>query len=227
MTKPIAQRDLPCYNKLLKNLRGEKWEEISGSVGYYLVSNYGRVKALPRYVEPKGKSGFWKKERIVNLSIQVHYNELVKRNYYDVRAIFIFQETRFPLGVGRLVYHHFMSPIDFKKDAMMVCHKDDNDLNNRPNNLVLLSCGDKQRLSFSRDRQTSYLKVLDPAIRIKMLKAKTKRVIQCDSRGRKIREFKSINEAAAATNNYPGNISSVARGNLKHLKGTFWKYAKS
>ncbi len=225
MTKNFIQSALPCYNKLLKNLRGEKWEEISGTDGYYLVSNYGRVKALARYIEPKGKSGFWKKERIVTLSIQVHYNELVKRNYYDVRAIFIFQGTRFSLGVGRLVYHHFVSPIDFKKDAMMVCHKDDNDLNNRPNNLSLLSCGDKQRLSFSRDRQSSHLKVMDPAIRIKMLKAKTKRVIQCDSRGRKIREFKSLNDAAAATNNYPGNISSVARGNLKHAKGTYWKYA--
>lgn len=225
MTKHIGRYDLPCYNKSFKNLRGEKWEEISFCEGYYLVSNFGRVKALPRYVEPKGKSGFWTKERIATLSIRRHYNPLVKKNYYDVRAIIVFQGQRFSFGVGRLVYQHFVSPIDFQKDAMMVCHKDDDDLNNRVNNLVLLSRSDKQRLSFSRDRQTSHLKVIDPDIRIRMLKAKTKPVIQCDSEGREIREFKSLKEAAAATGNHPGNISSVARGNLKHIKGTYWKYA--
>lgn len=224
MTKRIDQRDLPCYDKSLTNLKGEKWEEISGCEGYYLVSNFGRVKALPRYVEPRGKSGHWTKERIVTLSIRLHYNQLVKKSYYEVRAVFNFQKRRFSLGLSRLVYQYFVGPLDFQKDAMMVCHKDDDDLNNQANNLILLSCGDKQRLSFSRERQTSHLKLMDPAIRIRMLKAKTRPVIQYDSQGRKIREFKSVNEAAAATGNVPGNISSVARGNLKHTKGTYWKY---
>ena len=71
-----------------------------------------------------------------------------------------YNKKRFSVGVGRLVYHLFVNSIDFKKDRGMICHKDDDDLNNHVSNLVLLSCSDKQRLSFSRKRQRSHLKIL-------------------------------------------------------------------
>lgn len=32
------------YNKSLNNLWGERWKEIPYTEGYYLISNYGRVK---------------------------------------------------------------------------------------------------------------------------------------------------------------------------------------
>jgi len=221
----IKVKDYPCFNRSLKSLKTERWKSIPDTDDYYQVSNFGRVKALPRYVEPRGKNGFTTKEKILTLSIQSRYNSLVRKYYYDVRAVFIYNKKRFSDGVGRLVFHLFVSSIDFKKDHGMICHKDDDDLNNHVSNLLLLSCSDKQRLSFSRKRQRSHLKILDPEIRINMLRAKTKGVIQYSKGGKRIRKYKSINEAAGATGCSPGNISSVARGKLPHTKGFIWKYS--
>ena len=51
MNKQTGQRDLPCYNKLLKNLYGEKkWEDIDGTDGFFQISNFGRgirISTLP------------------------------------------------------------------------------------------------------------------------------------------------------------------------------------
>lgn len=214
----------PCRDKSLKNLRGEKWKDIPGSDDNFQLSNYGRLKALSRYVENKSRKGFWKKDKILTLSIVPHFNPLVKKYYYEVRGIFNYNGQRFSFGVGRMVYHLFIKPIDFTKDAMMICHKDDDDLNNHVSNLLLLSCSDKQKLSFSRKRQTSHLKVLDPAIRTRTLQAKAKKISQYDLKGKKIKGYKSLSIAALQTGCSIGNISSVASGKLPHTKGFVWKY---
>ncbi|MBX2925878.1 MAG: hypothetical protein KF746_27025 [Chitinophagaceae bacterium] len=40
---------MPAYkDRSLKDRKGEKWEDIPGLDGYYLVSNYGRVKRVRR-----------------------------------------------------------------------------------------------------------------------------------------------------------------------------------
>jgi hypothetical protein len=225
MNFPAISDKLPCRDKSLKNLKGEKWKDIPASDDYFQLSNYGRLKALSRYIENKSRKGFWKKDKIVTLSIVPHFNPLVKKYYYDVRGIFNYNRQRISFGVGRMVYHLFIKPIDFTKDAMMICHKDDNDLNNHVSNLLLLSCSDKQRLSFSRKRQTSYLKVLDPSIRTRMLQLRAKKISQYDLKGKKIKDYKSLSIAAIQTGCSIGNISSVASGRLPHTKGFVWKYA--
>ena len=64
----------------LKNLkRGdylkEVWKDIEGYEGYYIISNFGRVKSLDRYIERiDGKSNFVKGRFIV-----IQYN---KRTIY-------------------------------------------------------------------------------------------------------------------------------------------------
>jgi hypothetical protein len=35
-------------------MKGEKWKEIPYTEGYYLLSNYGRLKALSRGIETNG-----------------------------------------------------------------------------------------------------------------------------------------------------------------------------
>ena len=52
---------LPYQNKTLEDIKEEFWEEIRGFDGYLLLSNFGRVKSLARYVEringAKGATG--------------------------------------------------------------------------------------------------------------------------------------------------------------------------
>lgn len=48
-------------------LTDEIWKDIVGYEGQYCVSNYGRIKALPRFVIRKNQSnGYFTKERIIN-----------------------------------------------------------------------------------------------------------------------------------------------------------------
>ena len=37
-----------CYDTI-QNLDGEEWKEITGTDGYYLISNMGRIKSLQNY----------------------------------------------------------------------------------------------------------------------------------------------------------------------------------
>ncbi|MFY0254581.1 NUMOD4 domain-containing protein [Chitinophaga sp. 30R24] len=55
----------PYQNKSLKDMKGEIWREVPGFDGDLIVSNYGRVKVLPRFiVHRNAPDGFWTKERI-------------------------------------------------------------------------------------------------------------------------------------------------------------------
>jgi hypothetical protein len=225
MKKPLIPAKYPCLDRSLINLQGERWKYVPGSDTNYKLSNYGRLMGVPRYVEFSDGRAKWTKEKILKLSISTRFNPLVKKYYYDVRGVFNCNGQRFSFGVGRMVYHLFKKPINFSDDAMMVCHKDDNDLNNHVSNLILLSCADKQKLSFKRKRQTSHLRVLEYSIRLKTLRAKAKPVIQYNRMGKKIAGFKSLVEAASKTGCSAGNISSVASGKITHTKGFIWKYS--
>ena len=51
----------------LEDLEGEEWRDVVGYEGLYKVSNYGRIKSLPRFCKNKYNS-FFKKEKIKKLS---------------------------------------------------------------------------------------------------------------------------------------------------------------
>ena len=52
----------------LEDLEGEVWKDIQGYTGLYMISNYGRVKALEKYVH----IGNYKHK----------YKEIIKREYF-------------------------------------------------------------------------------------------------------------------------------------------------
>jgi hypothetical protein len=39
---------MPCLNYSLDDIKGEIWTDVIGYDGYYLISNFGRIKSLPR-----------------------------------------------------------------------------------------------------------------------------------------------------------------------------------
>ena len=56
-------------NKSLQNIENEKWKELPGFFGNYLLSDFGRVKSLPRLVE-RASGDYWTKEKIMSIRIQ-------------------------------------------------------------------------------------------------------------------------------------------------------------
>lgn len=106
----------------------EIWKDIPGYEWYYQVSSLGRVKSLERIV--------WKisvqriSERILIQTIWNWYNRVFLRKNGVTRT----------LGVHRLVASAFLwldlNFISYKL-SLCVCHKDDNPINNKVDNLFL------------------------------------------------------------------------------------------
>jgi hypothetical protein len=117
-----SNRDYPCFNKSLKNIKGEKWLEIPFTEGYYLVSNFGRVKALARYIEPANASyGYWTKDKILSQSFSRQKNRYKGDYTFGLTVTYQFNSQRFSVMARRLVYEAFLQPLTRKKNGEQIC----------------------------------------------------------------------------------------------------------
>jgi NUMOD4 motif len=68
--------EYPHQNHSLKNIKGEKWKEIPGFEGYFMVSNFGRVKRLEYEMQYKNGAIYIKPEKIIKPGIVGKINKL-------------------------------------------------------------------------------------------------------------------------------------------------------
>ena len=94
----------------------EIWRDVVGYEGLYKVSNFGRIKSLPR-------NGTVKYERLLR--------QKVGNNGYCTVALSKHNKTKYK-SVHRLVAEAFL---DNPKDLPLINHKDENKLNNCVDNL--------------------------------------------------------------------------------------------
>ena len=95
----------------------EIWKDISGYVGYYKVSNFGRVKSVKRVT----RSGRTVNERVLSASGNPYLQVALSKDGYICNV-----------RVHRLVAHAF---IPNPNNLPCVNHKDENKLNNHADNL--------------------------------------------------------------------------------------------
>ena len=108
----------------------EIWKDVPGYEGLYQVSNLGRVKSLPRSRKCRGNSYFMTKEKIVKgtivrggyLSFNLNKNSEIK--HYRIH---------------QLVAMAFLGHKPDGTSAIVVDHIDDNRINNRLDNLQLIT----------------------------------------------------------------------------------------
>ena len=172
-----------------------KWKTIEGFKDYE-VSNIGEVRALPRYVEVKGKTG----------------------NYMATRGGKMLKQTRNPLGyyyVGLCrdgkVYHFFVHRlvasafIPNPRNVPQVNHLDENPSNNRADNLEW--CTPKENSCYGTRPQRLQT-----------------RVAKYDTDGNLLRVFDSVREAGADAGCHYTCITHCCRGKQKTCRGYIWKY---
>lgn len=71
----MSKLDYDYLNLTLSDLPGEIWKDVPGFLGYYQVPNYGRVKALERWIERNsGKGDLHLKERILKQTVHKGLN---------------------------------------------------------------------------------------------------------------------------------------------------------
>ncbi len=130
--------DYPFMNLSLVDLQGEKWLAIPQFDDCYFVSNYGRVKAMPRLIERTIQGiyrFYYSKERIVPQSLAGRFNEHIQKYNFQLLLNLTYEGQMYRFSVHRIVYELFIGKIDFASDKLSIVHKDADNLNNSVENL--------------------------------------------------------------------------------------------
>jgi hypothetical protein len=216
----------PFMNLSLEDMKGEVWIDIPHLDGYFKVSNYGRVWALQRPVISVTGQSYYIDERIRKQVLIKHYNSFTKDYTEQLYIKLRFEGKTYHYLMNRLVYHLFISPIDFEKDGMLVVHKDGDNCNNRVENLVLMNGTELygHGLDIKR-RQRAGTGIIMKKNKPSLNKSNSPRaVVQYSLNGEKITEYESVTQAARAVHSSPSNIREIIKKELKQINGFVYRY---
>ena len=210
----------PFMNQSLVDIEGEEWIDIPNLDGYYLISNYSRVKALSRPLQVLRKGHvitYYTKERIIPQSLRGIYNEHIKKYFFCLQISWTYEKQLYRYLVHRLMYECYIGNIDFETDELRIVHKDGDNLNNVIENLE------------SSNGTTIFYKSLKNARRPQKPKKLDKThnqigVLQFDLQGNLIQHFSSVTEAAKAFNTKVISLKTVLTNQLKQYKGFVFRY---
>lgn len=222
---------LPYQNKSLSSVKGEVWKEIPGFEGYIQVSGFGRLKSLARYIErSNGSAGYWKKDRILSQTAKQIKNNYIGDSTFHLFCKIGFNGKRYQLNIRRVVYETFIDPKLSKKDKNLwvVSVKRGNGLNCKATNLKLIHVKDRilGALKTGRTVLPAYkttIKRKKEGIE-KMRRKNWIAVKQYDIKGKFIRRYLSIKQAAKKTGICETNIIASAKKKRYLGKGYVWRY---
>ncbi len=218
-------------NRELQSIKGEKWKPVKDFEEFYELSNFGRVKAYPRFREvliPKrGAICYWTKEMIMKPIVRKEKNNYTK-DYSCNLSITLYKDKRYHVFmIGRLVYQHFCPCQKPLSKDMLILHLDGNGLNNHIDNLYPATYSDMHTKTFKNKRRESIFTDFDEKMRIKYttkaIKSNLQPVSQYNLAGSKIGYFKSLKAASKKLGIDDGVISNALNGRYLTAGGFAWK----
>lgn len=175
----------------------EKWKFVPGYEGLYMVSNFGRVKSVDRYVEHPVIGKQFVKGKILSLHcskngyLQAHLSKDGRNCYYCVH---------------RLVALAFIPNPD---NLPQVNHINEDKTDNRVENLEW--CTNKENCNHGTRNQ-------------RMKSTLSKKVNQYTLDGELVKTWDSVSEAAKTLNCCVGHITRCCHGKLKKYHKFRWEY---
>jgi hypothetical protein len=192
------------------NTETEIWKDIEGYVGFYQVSNFGRVKSVERE-SWNGKSFFLKEERILKAT----------PNHNGYPSVALCKNSKYKrLLVHRLVAKHF---VENPNSHPIVNHKDEVKTNNHVANLEW--CTYKYNLDYSSVNKKVALHPNYIESRKKVSILLSKKVKGINIKTGEIVYFKSA-LSAEKSGFSSSHISKVCNGKRNSHKGYKWEYIK-
>lgn len=176
----------------------EIWKPIAGYKNSYEVSSKGRVRSLARVIYRKNGRKQFIKEKLITPADN-------GKGYYRVRLAKNGKNTAY--AVHRLVASSFIpNPKEFPE----INHKDENKSNNFVENLEW--CDRVYNMNYGTGKN-------------RMSLANSIPIVQIDSDGKIIKEWRSCVEAARELGLHSQNIDLCVKGKIKQIKGYMFREA--
>lgn len=216
----------PYENLSLENSEGEQWKDIPGLEGYFMISNFGRVKRLEYELPFEDGRVYTMNSMIMKPTLGKSPNHFIGDDSYFLRVTLTLAGHVRNFSIGRLVYYLFVKQFDLSDSKLLVVSRDGDGRNMYPSNLILLNMSGRTKLVMERNRHENIL--LRPEVREEATEQSRQSVIktisQYGTNGVCLRTFASIPEAAKAIGKSTSSISGVLRGRKVTSGGYFWRY---
>ena len=187
----------------------EEWRPVLGWEGLYEVSNFGRVRSLPRVVPKKDGKTYTCGGKLLNQFL--HHEYFVVRLRYRAEGVIAY--------VHRLVAEAFV--YGFFEGAV-VNHKDENTHNNSVDNLEW--CTNTYNLHYGNAHAKAWKKIRKQHDESGKPYNNSRSVSQYDMDGNFLRSFISVAEASRTVGIEHSCICAAASGKTMYSKGYKWKY---
>jgi hypothetical protein len=225
----VEKGRLPVYrDQRLNNLPGEKWKDVPGLDGYFLVSSLGRIKRQEREVlYPNGSLHVFP-EKIILPRKSKTFNKHMQDYLYSLHAHLRVEGKKYHIPIRRLVYHCFVKPFALDDHSVIIVVKKGNGLDIRPDNLEMINTNTLIQRVYKKKRMVSIFR-LDCYRQkgvVASLAVTRRQVSQYDKKGRKIKTFASVSDAARVTGISTSRICNVANEYEPTAGGFFWRYGK-
>lgn len=224
----MTLKEYPHEDLLLHNLKGEKWKDIPGLEGYFLISNFGRIRRLEYEMEYRNGAIYNKPEKIIKPAIVKQPNRHKNDHTLFLTGRVTLNGIRHSFMLSRLVYYCFVERFDLADHTTVIQFKDDDHFNIRPSNLKRATLSEKQQGIFIKERAISPLMQLSAAkrqeIRKKIVKRKSKPITQYRPDGRKVRTFSSMAQAQRKTGIFSSSIGQAALKHKVTAGGYIWRF---
>lgn len=180
----------------------EIWKDIPNYIGYYQVSNMGRIRSVDRFVKVNVKTIFLKGK--------------VKKQYKTKKGYLTINLSKD--GVTNTMFVHVVVLTSFvqrPKGLNQINHKDENKTNNALTNLEYCDCKYNQNYGTCNLRKS--LATINDIKR-------SKRVLQYTLDGQLIKEYPSLHQMVRDTGFSRTHIRSACNGKLHTAYGFKWNW---
>jgi len=225
----VEKGRLPVYrDQRLNNLPGEKWKHVPGLDGHFLVSSLGRIKRREREIVYPDGSFRILPEKVILTRKSKTFNKHKQDCLYGLQAHLTIEGRKYHLTIRRLVYHCFVKKFALDDLSVSIVTKYGDGLDIRPGNLKMINTCERSQRMYDKGRMISIFR--QDSYRQKgvlaSLAVTRRQVSQYDKKGRRIRTFASISDAARATGISLSGIGNVANELEPTAGGFFWRFGK-
>lgn len=224
----MPRKQYPYQNTSLKNIRGEKWDDIPGLDGYFCLSNFGRIRRMEYETQFKNGRIVIRKEQIIKPRLMYTKNRFKKEKVPFLIGAATVEGVRHIFTIQRMVYYLFVATFDLEDHRIVILCKDTDNLNIRPSNLRKSDIHQKTQRVVQRGRMRSPLLDLNEATRNRMRRMTIERnsiqVSKYNNKGKKLATYHSMAEAEKKTGTYASSIAVAAKKKFLRAGGYFWRF---